>query len=286
MSSNYNMPVAATVLEDTIDLNDQSQEPDTPVWLSMYQNSSLINFKKPEITDPKQLDPSNHYEYNRENNEQRGNNSLFKQLPYVQRFQPQHPQQYPQYKQHPTPPQQYQQAVNQNYSNQYYLNQQQLQATPPAPLPYYGHLPTFKPPYGTPYPTTGYSAYDSATASATHVPMATANPGLPIGTPPALEDARYAPAERISVDREKELEFKFREGYNKAKSEVSVPTCGQSIHHALSCSVCKKALMSSEKMMMFGIIFLAILCLILIIIILRKPHSIQALQSQLKFPKK
>lgn len=212
-------PVASTVLEEDIDLPMQ-KNPGVPTWLSMYQNSTLLNQNNFTASEP-------------------------------------------------VLPKSYNNNVERNVNTTYQLKQNHMPDVPAAPLPPPMSLPTFKPPYGTPYPTNGYSAYDGEVARLAGIPMATAGPSTPIGTPPALEDARNSKS--VNIDKmsyQQELDKHFKEGYKQGR-DIS-PSCGQSIHHALTCQVCKQAMFGNNKMLWLGIGFLGLIVLILLFLLFKQ----------------
>lgn len=182
------------------------QEDGTPIWLSMYKNSLLLVPPKEQLADSGREQSRN--------------------FPKIS--------------------QSYNDNVRGNVNTTYQLKQNGMMNQPSAPLQPPLTLPTFKPPYGTPYPSSGYSAFDAEVANATKIPMAVAGPSLPIGTPAALADARGTAG--VNIDKksyQQELDKNFKEGYNQGKG--TAPSCGQSIHHVLTCSVCRGAIMGNTK---------------------------------------
>lgn len=220
----YSTPTPAfSILEGNIDFPSQIQAvvPQKPAWLSQYDNSAILRMNGTE-SPPIPSDVLG-MTYNSQGVD---NNTSFLS----------------------NTPESYTVAQNQNLERK--LRQFNMPSEAVDPLPEQLSVPQFTPPYGTPYPSTGYSAYDHELVKNSKVPMAIAQIPLPIASPPGVEDARNYPSSQM------------RENFHGS--------CAHSIQHLIGCSVCKGLIFNKEQMMFSIIIILGVICIVLLILLLRR----------------
>lgn len=236
---------AFTIIENAIDNNPierQIQQPEVPAWMSMYQsnitspppNSPLLPFAMPDMTSD-------------------------------------YPDQY-QMLNAPAPqmPESYADSLIQNTGVTNRNQRFNLPATAPAPLPSYPPFPYTETPYGTPYPTNGYSQFDGSLAMNAGIPQFYGGPGVPAASWPALQDARDSPSVPTTPYTLAFIaEKKYKEGF-RAGNDSHQTSCQESFAHSLSCPVCKAASSQSIKMYQAGVSFLALVILFLFILLFRK----------------
>jgi hypothetical protein len=151
-----------------------------------------------------------------------------------------------------------------------------LPAMPPEPLPSYIDLPTFTPPYGTPYQTPGYSAYDGEVAMNMAVPAYYSHPGVPASTWPALQDARDSPSMPMTpYALEMVVKNHYKEGYKNGRehfAQTYTPSCSDCINHIQGCPLCSSFVNGHKQLYQFGIGFLIILVCVLLYMLFKKHH--------------
>lgn len=138
----------------------------------------------------------------------------------------------------------------------------------PVPLQKMITLPEMHPPYGTPYPTGGYSAQDGIDAINTGIPQAYSIPGVPVGSWPALIDARDSPD--VHMEQSVAAEHHFKEGFKQGMEHYSAPSCADSIAHIQSCRICSHFVSGDLRFYRIAIGFLIFLVLVLLYILFRK----------------
>lgn len=149
------------------------------------------------------------------------------------------------------------------------FNQQQwgMQSAGPAVLPEELRLPQVIPPYGTAYPTNGYSAFDGEMALGSGINSAYGMPGVPAASWPALEDARASPSVPLGPNHLYMVAEKhFKEGYKTGREEYVQSysaSCKDAVDHVASCPICSGYLNGDRKIMWIVIGILVIICLIL-----------------------
>jgi hypothetical protein len=139
-----------------------------------------------------------------------------------------------------------------------------LQSLPSTPLPSFIDLPSHaSPPYGTPYPSTNYSAYDGALANASGHPKFYNIPGVPLATHPSLQDARSSNGVAMGTS--------MADGNRETRnSKEYYPTCPESIHHISSCVVCSRIINGEKKILQIVVVGLFLVIFILMFILFRK----------------
>ena len=155
----------------------------------------------------------------------------------------------------------YNDTIQQNYKNQMRNDRYNLPSEfplqPQQPL----HIPSSNPPYGTSYPTDGYSPYDASLATDSSMVQFYANAPVPLSSPVALEDARHSPP--VSMADTKYI----REGYAPMVSKCN---CSDSVSHVKNCPVCSSYFTSDTKTCQVVIIFLILIIIILLVLLSRK----------------
>lgn len=229
MSNQQAAPIAFSVLENNIDFAPRQNTDNDfkPSWLSQYDKGSFL--KPFGERNPVPDDVGGHQIY-----KQQGDDLQL------------------------TMPPMYNKNVEQNYELQRKLQEYGLPSQPGAVLPQPLHIPQFKPPYGTPYPSSGYSAYDAELVRAAGIPMAIARPPLPAASPPALMNVE--PNVAVPMGYGNQVRERYKDSF----------TCMESIHHAINCPFCKSYLQNKERLLWVVIAILVVLCLLLTFLCLRR----------------
>jgi len=228
---------AFTVLEDSIDFP-ISNDTETPNWISMYNNNTILT-NNPQNGQTQWINkPSNDYPT------------------FAPKISPR-----------------YEEMLQQNSESQYLLNRQGLPSTPPRQFEEPMTLPSFSPPYGTPYPSSGYSFRDASLSADSRKIQAVSRPPVPAASVPALIDARHSPSvplDPVSLEAYREYANQhFREGF-RLGTEQRLPHCPEIVHHLSSCSLCKSVVHNQERLLLSVIGFLAIIVIILLILLFKK----------------
>lgn len=225
-----NPTVAYSVLESNVDLpsNITSEVPQKPIWLSQYNNGALVTAYGDGPRPPVPADVGEAYD-----SRGYGVDNMQESL---------------------SMPKSYNYTIQQNTNLDNKLKQLHLPSEQGMVLPEPIPIPTFQPPYGTPYPSAGYSAYDTELVRAGGIPMGYAPIPYPIASPPALQMAKNAPSVPMSLERYE-------------KHDIN---CSDTLHHFLSCSICKSYIYGNTKLLTGIIIFLGIIVIILLIVCFRK----------------
>jgi len=149
-----------------------------------------------------------------------------------------------------------------------------LPATPSAPLPSYLDVPYVNPPYGTSYPSSGYSAYDGAQAMNAGMPQFYSPQGVPAASWPALQDARDSPSVPIGPNNIAIIaERHYKEGFNRGREQYAEsyqPACSQCVAHIEGCPICNGYMNGDKKLYRIGIGVLLIFILILLWMLFRR----------------
>jgi len=238
---------AFTVLDDSIDNNPravQERNPGVPTWQSMYQSN--ISSAPPNS-------------------------------PFLDYAMPNMVQDYPEPElnaSRPTLPDSYGESILHNGAVAKNNIRWNLPATPPDPMPTYNTIPYLNPPYGTPYPTNGYSQFDGSFAMNAAVPQFYGGPGVPAASWPAMMDARDSPSVPMTpITLAIVAEKRYQQGLQDGKENFAQsyqPTCHQSIGHSLSCPLCSNYLTGNKKLYQGAIIVLSVIVLILLLLLYRK----------------
>jgi len=193
----------------------------------------------------------------------------------------------------PFPEDEYQMYNNTNINNMIQnnkqleaeLSQNKLQTEPPFPLPTQYKSPNLTPPYGTSYPSSGYSAYDVSQPMNANINSFTAAPPVPYGSNPALIDARNGiPVQANPLyAQNNDINFMYREGFDDNDSEnyfinddpsYNPPNkCRNTIHHIEHCHICQRYVRSDKPVLIVIIIFMIILVLILLYVLYKKNNT-------------
>jgi hypothetical protein len=147
------------------------------------------------------------------------------------------------------------------------LNQYNMPSAAPSPLESQIDLPSLNPPWGTPYPTNGYSPYDSELAINSNYSESYGLAGVPLASPPSLQDSRVNNNNKIAMgpaDMISYAQLHFKEGYNAASN------CRSVIDHIQSCPVCFGYMTANTKYYKTIIIILFIFVIILLFVLFRK----------------
>jgi hypothetical protein len=238
---------AFTVLDDSIDNNPraiQAANPGMPTWMSMYAsnitsappNSPLLEFAMPDMVQD---------------------------YPVPELNSPK-----------PILPDSYGESIMHNGAVAKNNIRWNLPATPPSPMPTYNEIPYFNPPYGTPYPTNGYSQFDGDFAMNAGNSQFYGGPGVPAASWPGMLDARDSPSmpmtpTTLAIVAEK----RYQQGLQDAKehfAQTYQPTCHQSVNHSLNCPLCSNYLGGNKKLYQGAIIILSVIVLILLLLLYRK----------------
>jgi hypothetical protein len=229
---------AFTVLEDSLDIT-ESRNLNKPLWMSMYDNATLS--QRPQQAQFPSL-----------------NNSYDGQPTF-----------------NPSISQRYNEMIEENAQGQHLLDRQGLPSIPPRHLEDPISLPDFNPPYGTPYPTKGYSFWDASASVDSGQTQGIARPPVPLASIPALIDARNSPSvplDPATLESYKEYANQhFREGFRLGTEQRS--NCPDIVHHLSSCSLCKTVVRNQEKLMLCAIGFLVVIVIILLILLMKKKSA-------------
>jgi len=146
-----------------------------------------------------------------------------------------------------------------------------LPANAPLPLPSYIDPPLTPTPYGTPYPSNGYSSFDSNETMNAGIPQFYSTSGVPVASWPSLEDARNSPSVPAGPATVAIIaETHFKEGFKQGLEHYTPPTCTGSIDHLTSCPICSHYVNGDKKFYKIAIGFLIILILLLLWMLFRK----------------
>jgi hypothetical protein len=231
MNNDPNIP-SFSVIDDVFqhpNLSQDNNNNNEEIWKDMY-SSNLIptNKERPKIND--------NYIYSELNDPNTHINHHTLDHPY----------------QKPYLPKSYNNNLENNYLAQANLADYNLQTSAPAPLPSKMPMPNFVPQYGTPYPTNGYSAFDGTMANDARVNAFYGLGGVPISTPPSLQDARNSYSIPLGYSG-------YREGYHNDHSN-----CSNSINHMNNCEICKSYINMNCNYYKFIIAVLIVLIIILL----------------------
>ena len=237
---------AFTVLDDGFN-NESNLQPPKQAWQSMYDSNILSAppnspFSGYEVSKP---DDSN-YE------------SLTNATNPVPRI-----------------PESYNQGLIDNSSQLSRNLRYNLPATPPIPLQSHINLPSFNPPYGTPYSSSKFSPYDGELSMQAGVRSFYALPGVPVSSQQALQDARDSPAvqmspQTITMIADNHFREGFKQGRERYESNVNCPEC---MSHISSCPVCNNYINSHKSIYLLIIGFLSFIILILLFILYKKQKA-------------
>lgn len=233
---------AFTLLENTIDTGPlawQYEHPKMPKWQSQYQanftdappNSSILEYNMPH---------------------------MIKDYPAPKLDMP-----------YPEIPYGYDNTFDHNNMVNQRSIKWNLPNIPPEPMPSKIMLPTLHPPYGTSYPTNGYSQYDASLAMNAGIPQFKFNPGVPAASWPALQDARDSPSVPLGpATLAIVAENHFKEGFEKGLEHFKgLNNCGSFIDHMINCPVCFNYFNGWKKIYHIGIGILLFILLMLLITI-------------------
>ncbi len=160
------------------------------------------------------------------------------------------------------------------------LQKQKMSNWIPDTLPEKVNLPNFSPPWGTPYPSAGYSSADADFAYNSGITRATARPSLPVGTMPSLVNAQnnpsvalnpqvQVPGPTLTVEKIKEvIDSGIKEHYGQLSNQIQQTlSCAQVFNHAKTCPICT-GFMTSDTNTDIRTYRIVILILILVIFVL------------------
>ena len=169
----------------------------------------------------------------------------------------------------PMVPDFYKDSIYNNIVSQKNLRKYNMQTEASAPLPKPYSVPLYHYPYGTPYPTDGFGAYDNALMGQASVPQFYNIPGVPLSSVPALQDARDNPSVRARpVDLIAYADTHFREGYQAAAREKM--SCTDAVRHVTSCEICNGYLTGNNKYYLLIIGVLTIVVAVLLYMVMKK----------------
>jgi hypothetical protein len=251
---------AYTVLEEEIDFSEPEQKPKKPNWMESYENGSFIHPPKTNVNYPSYNDYQwqgvNGGNYPRPIPRSAWSDGSQQNIPEMsQNFSP---------------------GIDNNFALLEKQKMLGLQTEPSYPLPQTSDGPPYmNPPYGTAYPSAGYSYYDAEQAGRSHTNMAYNLSSVPYGTQPGLMDAR---------DEGTRPPFTVPAGVGRGQyGSANYPTklttipqpgyrenyggCPAALHHTLNCPTCNHVFRLKEQIMTWALIGLVILVILLFIIV-------------------